>query len=57
MYYVIGGSGIVEALTEANDCYDEDFWKIYNYFRTKEQAEKAAEAVKEALRKLHEENE
>ena len=56
MYYVIGGSGIVEALTEANDCYDEDFWKIYNYFRTKEQAEKAAEVVKKALRKFHEEN-
>ena len=31
--------------------------KVGNYFRTEEQAEKAAEVVKEALRKFHEENE
>ena len=30
-------------------------WKNYNHFRTEEQAEKAAEVVKEALRKYHEE--
>lgn len=29
--------------------------RIFNYFRTREQAEKAAEVVKEALRKYHEE--
>lgn len=32
-------------------------WKNYNHFRTEEQAEKASEVVKEALRKFHEENE
>lgn len=31
-------------------------WKNYNHFRTEEQAEKAAEVVKEALRKFHYEN-
>ena len=35
---------------------DEGLEKAYNQFRTKEQAEKAAEAVKETLRKFHEEN-
>ena len=30
--------------------------KVGNYFRTQEQTEKAAEVVKEALRKFHEEN-
>ena len=37
--------------------FDDEVWDSYNYFRTQEQAEKAAEVVKEALRKFHEENE
>ena len=36
--------------------FDDEVWEIYNYFRTQEQAEKAAEVMKEALRKFHEEN-
>ena len=32
----------------------EKLWREYNYFRTKEQAEKAAELVKATLRKFHE---
>ena len=36
---------------------DEGLEKTYNQFRTEEQAEKAAEAVKETLMKFHEENE
>ena len=35
---------------------DREMVKKYNHFRTQEQAEKAAEVVKEALRKFHEEN-
>lgn len=34
----------------------EKLWREYNYFRTKEQAEKAAELVKATLKKCHEEN-
>ena len=34
----------------------EKLWREYNYFRTKEQAEKAAELVKATLKKFHEEN-
>ena len=36
--------------------FDDEVWYSYNYFRTQEQAEKAAEVVKKALRKFHEEN-
>ena len=36
--------------------FDDEVWDSYNYFRTPEQAEKAAEVMKEALRKFHEEN-
>ena len=32
----------------------EKLWREYNYFRTKEQAEKAAELVKATLKKFHE---
>lgn len=36
---------------------DREMVKKYNHFRTKDLAKEAAEAVKEALRKFHEENE
>lgn len=36
--------------------FDDEVWDSYNYFRTREQAEKAAEAVRETLRRFHEEN-
>ena len=35
---------------------DKGLEKIYNQFRTEEQAKKAAEAVRETLRRFHEEN-
>ena len=35
---------------------DEKLWRAFNYFRTKEQAEKAAKLVKATLKKFHEEN-
>lgn len=58
-YYFVTTTGV------ADDSKEYSFWhatpenryQIFNYFRTKEQAEKAAEVVKEALRKFHEENE
>ena len=57
-YYFVTTTGV------ADDSKEYSFWhatpenryQIFNYFRTKEQAEKAAEVVKEALRKFHEEN-
>lgn len=57
MYYIVSGTGIVKYFKEEDDSYDGDYWKTYNYFRTREQAEKAAEVVKEALKKFHKENE
>ena len=56
-YYCIRDQGDVMVNYEAGFPADEDKWEFGNYFRTSEQAEKAAEAVREALRKFHEENE
>lgn len=41
---------------ESGDAIDDMLWRKFNYFRTKEQTEKAAELVKETLKKFHEEN-
>ena len=57
-YYFVTTTGV------ADDGKEYPFWhatpenryNVFNYFRTREQAEKAAEVVKEALRKFHEEN-
>lgn len=35
--------------------FDEEMWKVGNYFRTEEQAKEAARRIKEALLKYHEE--
>ena len=43
-------------MQEDNDDFDQDSWECGNYFKTQEQAERAAEAIKETLRKFHEEN-
>lgn len=54
-YFVSGCSGNLGICIE-NDCIiDDHLYEFGNYFRTKEQAKKAAEAIKETLRKLHEE--
>lgn len=55
-YYCIRDQGGVMVNYEAGFSSDEDKWEFGNYFRTSEQAEKAAETVKETLRKFHEEN-
>lgn len=55
-YYFISEQGYVMVNYEAGFPSDEDKWVFGNYFRTEEQAEAAAEAIKEVLRKFHEEN-
>ena len=49
-------SFVVSEMQEDNDAFDQEAWKCGNYFKTQEQAERAAEAIKEVLRKFHEEN-
>lgn len=46
---------ILEAREDDLDC-DQDSWECGNYFKTKEQAERAAEVIKETLRMFHEED-
>ena len=54
-YFIVGCSGNMGICTE-NDCRsDNHLYEFGNYFRTKEQAKKAAEAVREMLRKFHKE--
>lgn len=43
-------------MSENNEADDQNYYDSGNYFRTREQAERAAEAVKETLRKFHDEN-
>lgn len=56
-YYVVNNFGHVVADKESGFDIDRLRWAFGNYFRTYEQAKKAAEAVRETLRKFHEENE
>lgn len=42
---------------ESGDVIDDMLWRKFNYFRTEEDAEKAAELVKETLKKFHEDYE
>ena len=56
-YYCIRDQGDVMVNYEAGFPADEDKWEFGNYFRTEELAKKAVEAVRETLRKFHEENE
>lgn len=57
IYWMLSLSSFVASeMQEENFAYDQAFWKCGNYFKTKEQAERAGEAIKEVLRKFHEEN-
>jgi len=56
-YYSLGSRLNVIQYRENFRGFDDEVWNSYNHFRTQEQAEKAAEVVKETLRKFHEENE
>ena len=42
---------------ESGDAIDDILWRKFNYFRTQEQAEKAAKLVKTTLKKFHEDYE
>ena len=53
-YYFIDNSVHIPSHQEDYDGVDNQLWNAYNYFRTREQAKKAAEVVKEVLRKFHE---
>ena len=55
-YYYIDGLLCIGHDREEFHLIDDDKYNSYNYFCTREQAEKDAEVVKEALRKFHEEN-
>lgn len=56
-YYVVNNFGHVVADKESGFDIDRLRWEFGNYFRTQEQAEKATKAVRETLKKFHEENE
>lgn len=55
-YYYVGDRKIILADTEDYHFSDKDRHEFGNYFRTKDLAKEAAEAVRETLRKFHEEN-
>lgn len=56
-YHYMTERGDVMEDIEDESLVDDKRWEFGNYFRTQGQAKKAAEAVREALRKFHEENE
>ena len=53
-YCYVGNRGIIMVDKEDGHCADENRHEFGNYFRTKEDARKAAELVKAALKKFHE---
>ena len=55
-YFCINGFGEINQLTEIDGDADAQLYKIGNYFRTKEDAEKARAVMKECLNKFHEDN-
>lgn len=56
-YYFFGTTGNVCRAEDDRGAITNHRYNAFNYFCTQEQAEKAAEAVRETLRKFHEENE
>lgn len=54
-YYFIDINLTVKSIDDTYSTFDNELCDAFNYFRTKEQAEKAAKRVKETLRKYHEE--
>ena len=55
-YYFVNAFCEVGNIVCFENHIDEALEKIYNQFRTEEQAKKSAEAVRETLRRFHEEN-
>lgn len=56
IYYTIYSDFTLNQIIEAEYGIDDERYNIGNYFRSKEQADKAAEVIKETLKKFHEEN-
>lgn len=56
LYYLFTTAFYVARAEEDGKEVANHRYAAYNYFRTKEQAEKAAELIKETLKKFHEEN-
>ena len=56
-YYFFGTTGNVCRAEDDRGAITNHRYNAFNYFCTQEQAEKATEVVKEALKKFHEENE
>ena len=54
-YYYVGDNGMVNFTFFDCDEVDEDYYKFGNIFRTKEEAERALEKVKETLLKFQKE--
>lgn len=57
VYYFITFNGKIDSENDMYCALDNQRYNFGNYFRTSEQAEKATKAVRETLRKFHEENE
>jgi hypothetical protein len=55
-YFFVNASCEISSIVCFENYIDEILEKTYNQFRTEEQAKKAAEAVRETLRRFHEEN-
>ena len=55
-YCYVGNQGIIMVDKEDGHCADKNRHEFGNYFRTREQAEEAAELIKATLKKFHEEN-
>lgn len=55
IYYYVASNMEVYTFSPSQSEDEEDDFKSYNYFRTKEQAEEAARRIKEVLHKYHEE--
>ena len=56
-YFFISGDGLVNLSDWDNDVFDNYYYNFGNCFRTKEEAEKALERVKELLLSLNKNNE
>lgn len=54
-YYYINHLLDCHSDIEESHIFDEDRWKVDNYFRTGEEAEEAIKRIKETLRNYHEE--
>lgn len=57
VYFFITFNGKIDSENDMYCALDNQRYNFGNYFRTRKQAEKATEAVKETLKEFHEENE